>query len=53
MPEIKLMKNFDIYKREIEELTMTINELDNEVNTHVYQLYGLSENEIALIESSL
>jgi len=42
---------FDSYKKEIDELKKQINKTDKEIDKLVYELYGLSEEEIKIIET--
>ena len=44
---------FDIYKTEINELQIQINQTDKEIDKMVYQLYELTEEEINIVESSV
>lgn len=44
---------FNQYKAACEELVAKIAETDNEINTRVYALYGLTDEEIAIVEGSL
>ena len=43
---------FDDYVKEITSLTAQIEEADREINSLVYALYGLTEEEIAVVEKS-
>ncbi len=44
---------FDIYKTEINELQIQINQTDKEIDKMVYQLYELTDEEINIVESSV
>lgn len=43
---------FDDYKKEINEHQAQINKIDKEIDQMVYELYGLSEEEISIVENS-
>ncbi|MDP8200629.1 MAG: hypothetical protein P9M11_00640, partial [Candidatus Tenebribacter burtonii] len=43
---------FSSYKKEINELQFQINKTDNEIDRMVYELYGLTEDEIKIVEES-
>jgi type I restriction-modification system DNA methylase subunit len=43
---------FNTYKKEINQLQDEINTTDKEIDQMVYELYGLSKNEIAILENS-
>jgi hypothetical protein len=58
--DIKSRKNYEMLKEEFEKslvitqpLKNEINETDNEIDQMVYELYGLNEDEIEIIENSL
>jgi len=44
---------FNLYKREINQLQNEISTTDKEINQMVYELYGLTDEEIAIIENSI
>ena len=44
---------FNIYKNEINQLQDEINTTDNEIDQMVYKLYGLTEEEIKIVEESV
>jgi uncharacterized coiled-coil DUF342 family protein len=41
---------FDSYKQEITDLQNRINQTDKEIDQMVYELYGLTEEEIKIVE---
>ena len=43
---------FDSYKTEINQLQNTIQQTDNEIDKMVYELYGLSDEEIKIVEEN-
>jgi len=43
---------FDSYKKEINELQFQINKTDNEIDQMVYELYGLTDDEIEVVEEN-
>ena len=43
---------FNSYKTEINNLQVQINQTDNEIDQMVYELYGLTKEEIEIIENS-
>lgn len=53
-PKLKLewLEVFEDTKKELLDLKQQIDSTDNEINLLVYQLYGLTEEEIAVVESS-
>ncbi len=51
--EIEWMKVFETKKEEAQTLKAEINKTDKEIDQMVYELYGLNEEEIAIIEKSL
>ena len=50
MEEYSLKEIFDSEKSKIEELKKEIEKTDKEIDKMVYELYGLTEEEIAIIE---
>ena len=44
---------FDSYKKEINELQFQINKTDNEIDQMVYELYGLTVEEIEIVENEI
>lgn len=44
---------FNNYKKELLKLKIKIDETDGEINKRIYDLYGLTKNEIKIIEGSL
>ncbi len=44
---------FNAYKNEIVELQKTIDETDKEIDQMVYELYGLTNEEIAIVENEM
>ena len=44
---------FNQYKREINSLQESINKTDKEIDQMVYQLYGLTDEEIKIVEDSV
>jgi len=44
---------FNEYKREINSLQQQIQKTDDEIDQLVYQLYGLTEEEINIVEESI
>ena len=50
--EMEWMEVFDTKKAEAQTLKAEIDKTDNEIDQMVYQLYGLTEEEITMIESS-
>lgn len=48
----ELLQLFDKYKTELQNLDNRIQTTSNEIDQHVYKLYGLSSEEIALIETT-
>ena len=43
---------FKAYKREINGLQLEIERIDKEIDTMVYELYGLTEEEIKIVENT-
>ena len=52
MDEMDWMEVFETKKHEAQNLKSQINQIDNEINQLVYELYGLSEEEIKIVEAS-
>jgi hypothetical protein len=50
LEEYSLKEIFDSEKSKIEELKKEIEKTDKEIDKMVYELYGLTEEEIAIIE---
>lgn len=50
--EIEWMDLFEDYKKQAQTLKQEIDKTDNEIDKMVYELYGLSEEEIELFENS-
>ena len=50
--EIEWMEIFNDYKKQAIELKEEINNIDKEINKVVYQLYGLTGDEIAIVEKT-
>ena len=44
---------FDSYKKEINELQFQINKTDDEIDQMVYELYGLTDEEIEIVEKEI
>ncbi|MCD6564828.1 MAG: hypothetical protein J7K53_02690 [Bacteroidales bacterium] len=44
---------FTTYKNEIDQLQDEINTTDKEIDQMVYELYGLTEDEIKIVEESV
>ena len=44
---------FDSYKKELLDLQSQIDETDREIDRMVYELYGLSEDEVAVVEGNV
>ena len=52
MDEIEWMDVFETKKAEAQSLKAEIDKTDAEIDTMVYELYGLSEKEIKIVEQS-
>lgn len=52
LQEIEWMEVFEIKKAEIQELKTQISQTDKEIDRMVYELYGLNEEEIRIVENS-
>lgn len=50
--EAEWMQYFNEQKQKAQTLKAEINKMDREIDTMVYELYGLSEEEIAIVENS-
>lgn len=50
--EIEWMELFEDYKKQAQDLKQEINKTDKEIDKMVYELYGLSEEEIKIVENS-
>lgn len=50
--EIEWMDLFEEYKKQAQTLKQEIDKTDNEIDKMVYELYGLSEEEIEIVENS-
>ena len=50
--EIEWMDLFEDYKKQAQTLKLQIESTDKEIDKKVYELYGLSEEEIGIVESS-
>tara|TARA_R110002167_G_scaffold288850_1_gene493857 strand:- start:598 stop:3618 length:3021 start_codon:yes stop_codon:yes gene_type:complete len=50
--EAEWMQYFNEQKEKVQTLKAAINETDNEIDQMVYQLYGLSEDEIKIVEEA-
>ncbi|MFL2570097.1 MAG: Eco57I restriction-modification methylase domain-containing protein [Flavobacteriales bacterium] len=51
MDELDWMEVFETKKAEAQDLKAQINQTDKEINTMVYELYGLTDEEIAIVEN--
>ena len=45
-------KIFEEKKKEVQELQLQINQIEKEIDQMVYELYGLSDEEIEIVENS-
>ena len=52
LDEMDWMDVFETKKAEAQNLTQQINKTDREIDAMVYELYGLTEEEIAIVENS-
>lgn len=50
--EFEWLELFEENKKNAQDLQIQINQTDKEVNRMVYKLYSLTEEEIAIVESS-
>ena len=50
--EIEWMDLFEDYKKQAQTLKQEINKTDKEIDKMVYELYGLSEEEIGIVEKN-
>lgn len=50
--EFEWMELFEEKKKEVQELQSQINQTEKEIDQMVYELYGLSDEEIAIVENS-
>lgn len=50
--EIDWMDVFEDYKSQAQNIKQQIDKTDNEINSMVYELYGLSQEEISVVENS-
>ena len=50
--EIEWMELFEDYKKQAQTLKQEIDKIDKEIDKMVYELYGLSEEEVAIVENS-
>ena len=50
--EAEWMQYFNEQKQKAQELKSEINRVDTEIDRMVYELYGLTEEEIAIVEGS-
>lgn len=50
--EMEWMEVFETKKAEVQSLQAEIEKTDNEIDQMVYELYGLSEDEIAIVEGA-
>jgi hypothetical protein len=50
--EFEWMELFEEYKGKAQKLKSQIDQTDNEIDRMVYELYGLTEEEIRLVEGS-
>ena len=51
MNEMDWMEVFETKKAKAQALKAQINQIDKEINTMVYELYGLTDEEITIIEN--
>ena len=49
----ELEEYFNIYKNEINQLQNEINTTDEEIDQMVYELYGLTDDEIKIVEGNV
>ena len=52
MDEIEWMEVFETKKAEAQSLQVQITKIDKEIDAMVYELYGLTDKEIAIVENS-
>ena len=50
--EARWMQYFEAEKQKVQELKQQINQTDKEIDQMVYELYGLTEEEIKIVEES-
>ena len=51
--EFEWLDLFEENKQKAQELQIQINQTDKEIDTMIYKLYGLTEDEIKIVENSL
>jgi hypothetical protein len=50
--EMEWMELFELKKKEVNDLRVEIEKMNHDINQKVYELYGLSQEEIEIVEQS-